>query len=260
MQHPKLMESRNLPPKKGLLLYGPPGCSKTMLAKATAAESGSSFLVVKGSELLNKYVGETEGRLRELFRKARAMKPCMIFFDEIDVLGGSREKSGQHEGINTTDTLLNEMDGFEPLEGVFVLAATNRPEFLDVALLRAGRLSKTLYVGLPDNEARRKIFEMRMSTMPVDASVDAGVMSDMTKGYSGAELTQICQEASYACTHELVELLRLGENPDQHGKHYICQQHFDFALRNVGKSITPKMIQKYQDWERQREGKIVNTK
>ena len=144
------MSRLGLKSKKGLLLYGPPGCSKTLAAKAVATEADLNFLAVKGAELLSMYVGESERAIREVFRKARSASPSIIFFDEIDSIGSSR--SNEHGGLNVLTTLLNEMDGIEDLRGVFVLAATNNPSVLDSALIRPGRFSTLLYVGLPDFE------------------------------------------------------------------------------------------------------------
>lgn len=156
---------------KGVLLYGPPGCSKTMTAKALATESGINFIAVKGPELLNKYVGESERAVREIFRKARAAAPSIVFFDEIDALGSSRDDGGgAHGGVLTS--LLNEMDGVEQLSGVTVVAATNRPDVLDAALTRPGRLDRILYVGAPDLPTRKEIFRLRLRTMAIEPGVD----------------------------------------------------------------------------------------
>lgn len=155
---------------KGVLLYGPPGCSKTMTAKALATESGINFIAVKGPELLNKYVGESERAVREIFRKARAASPSIVFFDEIDALGSSRDDGAGHGGVLTS--LLNEMDGVEQLSGVTVVAATNRPDVLDAALTRPGRLDRILYVGAPDLPTRKEIFRLRFKSMAIEPGVD----------------------------------------------------------------------------------------
>lgn len=162
---------------RGVLLYGPPGCSKTMTAKALATESGINFIAVKGPELLNKYVGESERAVRETFRKARAAAPSIVFFDEIDALGGSRDDGGAHSGVLTS--LLNEMDGIEQLSGVTVVAATNRPDVLDAALTRPGRLDRILYVGPPDKATRKEIFKLRFAGMAVEPGVDADELAAM---------------------------------------------------------------------------------
>jgi AAA family ATPase len=155
---------------RGVLLYGPPGCSKTLTAKALATESGINFIAVKGPELLNKYVGESERAVREIFRKARAASPSIIFFDEIDALGAARDGGEGHGGMLTS--LLNEMDGVETLSGVTVVAATNRPDVLDPALTRPGRLDRIIYVGAPDHATRKEIFALRFRSMAVEPGID----------------------------------------------------------------------------------------
>lgn len=164
---------------RGVLLYGPPGCSKTMTAKALATESGINFIAVKGPELLNKYVGESERAVREIFRKARAASPSIVFFDEIDALGASRDIGEGHGGVLTS--LLNEMDGIEQLSGVTVVAATNRPDVLDTALTRPGRLDRILYVGAPDAATRKEIFRLRFKSMAVEPGVDLDELAQLVR-------------------------------------------------------------------------------
>lgn len=233
------MKQYGLRAKKGLLLYGPPGCSKTMTARATATESGRNFIAVRGAELLSKYVGETERAVREIFARARAASPSIIFFDEIDAVGAARDKS-QQGGIHTVTTLLNELDGIEELKGVFVLAATNKPEVLDSALIRAGRLSETLYVGLPDLEARRDILQMQMQNL-VTLSDDVNLMalSEMTEGFTGAEIVTICEQASY---------MAFEEQTGPKSKRRISQKHLSTALTRVERSVTPEIVRKYEAW------------
>lgn len=237
-QYPDEMKQLGLIPKKGLLLYGPPGCSKTMIARATATESGLNFIAVKGAELLNMYVGESERAVREIFRKARAASPSMIFFDEIDAVGAARHNSEQG-GIHTVTTLLNELDGIAELKGVFVLAATNKPEILDPALIRAGRLSEALYVGPPELEARRDILQMQMRYMNFSDDVDLVALSEVTEGFSGAEIVNICQQAGYAAFEEQVQLKEVQG---------ISQKHFSTVLARAKRSVTPEMIKKYEAW------------
>ncbi|KAG9975153.1 AAA-domain-containing protein, partial [Aureobasidium melanogenum] len=154
------MQALSLTPQKGILFYGPPGCSKTLTAKAVATESGLNFIAVKGAELTSMYVGESERSVREVFRKARAAAPSIIFFDEIDSIGSERDSSGT-KGLNVLTTLLNEMDGIESLKGVLVLAATNKPEVLDPALLRPGRFDSLIYISPPSQSARKEILRIR---------------------------------------------------------------------------------------------------
>lgn len=232
------MDRLGIQPRKGLLLYGPPGCSKTLTAKALATESGLNFLAVKGAELLNMYVGESERALREVFSKARAASPSIIFFDEIDAIAGSREQR-QTAGLNVLTTLLNEMDGIESLRGVTVLAATNKPEALDLALMRPGRLDTILYVGPPDRPARRDILRIRTAKMDVAGDVDLDELADATDGYSGAEIVGVCDEAGY----------RAFADSESHGtEERISHEHFRWAMSKVTRQITPAIRQRYEQW------------
>ncbi|KAI4246474.1 MAG: hypothetical protein L6R42_009877, partial [Xanthoria sp. 1 TBL-2021] len=195
------MEQEFLRPRKGLLLYGPPGCSKTLVAKAVATEAKLNFIAVKGAEILSMYVGESERTLREIFHKARGAAPSIIFFDEIDAIGAARTDSSQG-GLHVLTTLLNELDGIEALRGVFVLAATNQPQILDPALLRPGRLDTSLYVGLPDYQTRSEIVAIETRKMSLGPDFDAAQLAKAAEGYSGAELVDICQQAGYAAFRE----------------------------------------------------------
>lgn len=214
-------------PSKGILLYGPPGCSKTMTAQAMATESGFNFFAVKGGELLNMYVGETERSIRNLFRRAKDASPSIIFFDEIDSIagpsrsggGGGASGGGGGGGVQALTTLLTEMDGFEKMGDVFVLAATNKPDSLDPALVRPGRFDQAIYVPLPDAPAREAIFankarELRFSSGQVEGqgeddgggdssghgggssgALDLAELARETDRYSGAEIAGICDKA-----------------------------------------------------------------
>ncbi|KIR68042.1 AAA family ATPase [Cryptococcus bacillisporus CA1873] len=219
---------------RGVLLYGPPGCSKTMTAKALATESGINFIAVKGPELLNKYVGESERAVREIFRKARAASPSIIFFDEIDALGSARSDDHTHSGVLTS--LLNEMDGVEELSGVTVVAATNRPDVLDSALMRPGRLDRILYVGAPDFETRKDIFRIRMATMAVEPGVNVERLAEITEGCSGAEIVSVCQDAALAAMNESLDA------PFVKGSHLVNSAH------TVRRRITPDMIAFFEEW------------
>ncbi|NXF02307.1 SPAT5 protein, partial [Smithornis capensis] len=190
LKHPESFTRMGIQPPKGVLLYGPPGCSKTMIAKALAHESGLNFLAVKGPELMNKYVGESERAVREIFRKARAVSPSILFFDEIDALAVER---GNSSGVgNVADRvlaqLLTEMDGIEQLKDVTILAATNRPDMIDKALLRPGRIDRIIYVPLPDAATRREIFKLHFQSMPVSSDVCLAELVENTQKYSGAEV------------------------------------------------------------------------
>jgi len=185
-------------PTKGILLYGPPGCSKTLLAKAFATESGLNFLAVKGPELISKFVGDTEHNIREIFRKARAASPSVIFFDEFDAM--ARRDTG-HDSLSPVTALLTEMDGVEAVSGVFVLAATNRPQVIDKALIRPGRIDKIMYVGPPTTDARHEILKINMRKRPMDKSVDLKELANRTEGYSGADVAELCRSAENSVNH-----------------------------------------------------------
>jgi AAA family ATPase len=244
-KYPAQLSQLGITPQKGALLYGPPGCSKTLIAKAMATASGLNFLAVKGAELLNMYVGESERRLREIFRKARAASPSIIFFDEIDALGSTRESS--HPALNVLTTLLNEMDGIEELRGVFVLAATNKPEVLDAALTRPGRLDRIFYVGPPDRVARREILDIRTRAVDINrADVDFEELADRMDGYSGAEIVTICQMAGMEVFREMVAQRVPLE------RRMIGRVHFEKALEMVPRGITRNMIEDYRRWARSR--------
>lgn len=224
---------------KGVLLYGPPGCSKTLTAKALATESGVNFLAVKGPEIFNKYVGESEKAIREIFRKARAAAPSIIFFDEIDAIASNRDggPSTPAEGHVLT-SLLNEIDGVEELKGVVIVAATNKPDEIDAALLRPGRLDRHIYVGPPDYSARLQILnkctrKFNASKEPTYNLVD---LAHKTEGCSGAEVVLLCQEAGLAAIMEDLDASKVEA------------RHFDKALSGISKIITPQMIKYYEDF------------
>ncbi len=238
-------------PPKGFLLYGPPGCSKTMAAQAMATESGLNFFAVKGAELLNMYVGESERAVRRLFQRAREVSPSMIFFDEIDSIAGQRagfsssssssSHGGSSGGINVLTTLLNEMDGFEALHGVVVLAATNRPQALDPALLRPGRFDELIYVSPPDEAARRAIFAQVAARRNMHPDVDVDRLARDTDGYSGAEIKGICAAAGVAA----YDRFAAGGEPA------IMMQDLEKGVRNQKRQITAEMLSGFEVWERQ---------
>ncbi|KAK6203042.1 AAA+-type ATPase [Scheffersomyces amazonensis] len=221
---------------KGVLLYGPPGCSKTLTAKALATESGLNFLAVKGPEIFNKYVGESERTIREIFRKARTASPSIIFFDEIDAISGDRD-SGTTASQNVLTSLLNEIDGVEELKGVVIVAATNKPTEIDPALLRPGRLDRHIYVAPPDYEARLQILTKGCNKFNLNENeVDLKLYAELTDGCSGAEVALLCQEAGLAAITE-------NKQANQ-----VLKKHFDYALKGISKGITPEMLQYYQEF------------
>lgn len=222
---------------KGVLLYGPPGCSKTLTAKALASESGLNFLAVKGPEIFNKYVGESERTIREIFRKAKAASPSIIFFDEIDALATSREDSLTLASQNVLTSLLNEIDGVEELNGVVIVAATNRPTEIDAALLRPGRLDRHIYVSPPDREARLYIITRHCSKFNVpDLEALFASLADATEGCSGAEVSLLCQEAGLAAIME-----------DKNAT-VVEARHFEHALKGISRGITEDMLEYYREF------------
>jgi AAA family ATPase len=226
------MKILGLQPKKGVLLYGPPGCSKTLLVRALATEAGLNFLAVKGAELISMYVGESERATREVFRKARAASPSIIFFDEIDAIA-SRGRSGSD--LNVLTTLLNEMDGFEELRNVLVVAATNKPQNIDPALMRPGRFDNVVYIGPPDLEARREIFQKRLEKVRYeDQDKNVEEFATITQGFSGAEVVAICQTA--------------GEYAFDADREFITSGDVMEAIKNTPKSITREMLFEFESW------------
>ncbi|XP_048045228.1 ATPase family protein 2 homolog isoform X2 [Megalobrama amblycephala] len=204
LRHPEAFSRLGITPPRGVLLYGPPGCSKTMIAKALANESQLNFLSIKGPELLSKYVGESERAVREVFRKARTVAPSIVFFDEIDALAVARGSSPHAGGVGdrVLAQLLTEMDGIEQLKDVTVLAATNRPDMIDKALMRPGRLDRVIFVPLPDADTRREIFTLQFRNMPVHPSVHLEDLVTRTERYSGAEMKhEPCDSTLILCSH-----------------------------------------------------------
>ena len=195
LKHASSFDRLGIKPPCGVLLYGPPGCSKTMMAKALATESGINFISIKGPELFNKYLGESERAVRELFHKARVSSPTIVFFDEIDALGVQRKGKENGAGDKVLAQLLTELDGVEPLNGVTVIAATNRPDIIDPALIRPGRIDRMVYVPLPDSKGREEIFQIQFRSMPVTSDLDMDTLITKSEGYSGAEICSVCQEA-----------------------------------------------------------------
>ncbi|TIC37459.1 AAA-domain-containing protein [Wallemia mellicola] len=227
-----------LTPPRGVLLYGPPGCSKTLAAKALAGESGINFLAVKGPELLDKFVGGSERAIRDIFAKARAAAPSIIFFDEIDSIASARDdNSSTTSGM--VASMLNEMDGIEELNGVTVLAATNKPQVIDPALMRPGRLDRIIYVGPPEQEARKQLFALRLAKMTVEEGIDLDELSKMTQGCSGAEIVSICQDAAMRAMQESLNA------------EHVKKQHFIDACWAVRRRITTEMLTSFESWRDQ---------
>ncbi len=198
IKNPETFTSMGIEPPKGILLYGPPGCGKTLLARAIATESEANFISIKGPEILSKWVGESEKAIREIFRKARLASPAIIFLDEIDSIVPRRGAGYGDSGVTQRmiSQLLTEMDGLIALQNVVVIAATNRPDMLDPALIRPGRFDRLIYVPAPDIESRLEILKIYTKEMPLDKEIDFTYIQKNTKGYSGADLKAICTEAA----------------------------------------------------------------
>lgn len=206
LKYPEVFEAVATKPPRGILLFGPPGTGKTMLAKAVASESDANFISIKGPELLSKYVGESERAVRETFRKARQAAPAVIFFDEIDSIAPKRGLSADaHVTERVVSQILTEMDGIEELKDVVIIAATNRPDIVDPALLRPGRFDRLIYIRPPDKEGREKIFGIHLEGKPLAEDVTLSELADMTEGYVGADIEAICREVVMLALREVVK-------------------------------------------------------
>ncbi len=238
LKYPEKFKKFGIRPPKGVLLYGPPGTGKTLIAKAVANESEANFISIKGGELLSKWLGESEKAVRKIFRKARQVAPCIIFFDEIDAIAQMR---GIDEGSRAVERVLNqlliEMDGLEELHGVIVIGATNRPDILDPALLRPGRFDRLVYVRPPDKKSRLAIFKIHTRNMPLAEDVDLNELAEITEGYVGADIEAICREAV---------MLALRENPNAEK---IEMRHFYEAIKKIKPSVNEVMLSFYERFE-----------
>ena len=235
IKNPKAFSKIGITPPKGILLMGPPGCGKTLLAKAVANESEANFISVKGPEIFSKWVGESEKAIRQIFRRARQASPCVIFFDEIDSLVPRRGMNmGSQVSEKVVAQLLTEMDGLENLSDVVIIAATNRPDIVDPALLRPGRFDRIILVPHPDREARLKILKVHTKDMPLAKDIDLEKIAEETEGYSGADLQAVCREAG-------MQALRENINAKE-----IKLKHFEYALKTIKPSLTKKEIEVYE--------------
>ncbi|NWV03478.1 NVL protein, partial [Ptilonorhynchus violaceus] len=242
VRNPEQFKALGLTTPAGVLLAGPPGCGKTLLAKAVANESGLNFISVKGPELLNMYVGESERAVRQVFQRARNSAPCVIFFDEVDALCPRRSDREVRASVRVVNQLLTEMDGLENRQQVFIMAATNRPDIIDPAILRPGRLDKTLYVGLPPPEDRLAILKTitRDGTRPpldIDVSLEEIAYSQHCDCYTGADLSALVREASICA---LRQEMALQNTQNKKGEIKISHKHFEEAFRKVKSSVSKK--------------------
>jgi len=253
LKYPDLFAQLNASPPKGLLLYGPPGTGKTLLAKAVAHESESNFISVKGPELLNKFVGESEKAVREVFRKARQASPCIIFFDEIDSVAPVRGSGGgdAHVTERVISQFLTEMDGLEELRNVVIIAATNRPDIIDSALLRPGRFDRLLFVPPPDLEARRQIFKIHTRKTPLGEDVNLDELAKRTDGYTGADIASVANTAVMLSLREHISKSKDPEDAKKRAKGLkVAKRHYDEALQKI-KPMSSEELKMYERFSQQ---------
>jgi transitional endoplasmic reticulum ATPase len=235
LQYPALFTAAGIRPPKGILLSGPPGCGKTLLAKAIASETNVNFISIKGPELLSKYIGESERAVRDIFRKARQAAPCIIFFDEIDALVPSRSAgtSDSHTSERVLSQFLTELDGVEELRGVLVLGATNRLDMLDPAIIRPGRFDEIVEIPLPDEAGRADVLRIQLRNKPVSGKVSVPDLAARTTGYSGADISALCHQAAMRAIRRAVHS---GEGPvGGHSKVNIEAADLEAALETMSR-------------------------
>lgn len=238
LKYGRLFEKARLKPAKGILLAGPPGTGKTLIAKALATESQVNFISIKGPELISKWIGESEKGIREMFKKAKAAAPCILFFDEIDSITPKRGSGTGDSGVmgRTISQFLTEIDGLEELRGIMVLGATNRMDLIDPALLRPGRFDHIIELGLPELQAREEIFKIHTQRRPIDNGVDIKELARVANGKSGAEIELLCRQAITFAIREFID--RHGEKANERAQDFmIRQEHFDFGLKNANPSL-----------------------
>lgn len=233
IKKPEIFTNMGITPPKGILIYGPPGCGKTLLARVVATESEANFISIKGPEIFSKWVGESEKAIREIFRKARTASPAVIFLDEVDSIV-PRRGGGSDSGVSerVISQLLTELDGLEPLQNVVVIAATNRPDIIDPALMRPGRFDRLIYIPPPDDTSRQQILKIYTKKIPMDPMVSIDALTVATKGYSGADIQALCNEAAMNAVRRQSKIVE--------------QIDFNKATEKVGPTITPDMDKWYQ--------------
>lgn len=260
VEHPEMFEKYGMSPSKGVLFYGPPGSGKTLLAKAIANECQANFISVKGPELLTMWFGESESNVREVFDKARQSAPCVLFFDELDSIARARGSSvgdAGGAGDRVINQILTEIDGVGVKKNVFVIGATNRPDVLDPAIMRPGRLDQLVYIPLPDEVSRVQIFKAALKKSPVAEDVSLNALAKALEGYSGADITEICQRACKLAIREAIgkEMeaeKRRVDNPDSMEEEeedpvpYITRSHFEEAMQYARRSVTDADVRKYE--------------
>ncbi|MHA1491734.1 MAG: CDC48 family AAA ATPase [Promethearchaeota archaeon] len=236
LTHPKIFKRMGIKPPKGILLYGPPGCGKTLLARAISTETNANFISIKGPELLSKWVGESEKAIREIFRKAKMAAPCIIFFDEFDSIAPSRGRHTSDSGVSekVLSQFLTELDGLEVNKDILVIAATNRPDILDPALIRPGRIDRILLVPAPDKKGRLEILKIFTKIMPLTNNLKLEELNDNTEGFSGADIESWCREAAMIALRENLRARK------------VSLEHFKEAKKECYPSITPEIIKWYE--------------
>jgi len=265
IEHRGLFERFGMQASRGVLFYGPPGCGKTLMAKAIANECGANFISVKGPELLNMWFGGSEANVRELFDKARAASPCILFFDEMDSIARARGAGGGGGSSETSDRVINqilsEIDGMGSGKTLFVIGATNRPDILDPGIMRPGRLDQLIYIPLPDHASRVSIFKANLRKSPVAEDVTFEKLADVTEGFSGADITEICQRAaknairdSIAAGIERQRRVEAGELTQEEADGLpdpvpcITRAHFEASMSKARRSVTPEVVKQYDDF------------
>jgi len=241
IKNPDIFKKLGIKPPKGILIYGPPGCGKTLLARGVATESEANFISIKGPEVFSKWVGESEKAIREVFRKARMAAPSVIFFDEMDSLVPRRGLGYADTGVSerVISQLLTEMDGILALEDIVVIAATNRPDIVDPAVLRPGRFDRLIYVPEPDEKSRTQIFKIHTKNMPLAKDVNLTELVAMTKNYSGADIEAFCRESA-------MHALRRDVNAKE-----VSMMDFQETIKKTGPSVTPDMEKWYKSFMQQ---------
>jgi len=258
IDHPEKFEKFGMTPSRGVLFYGPPGCGKTLLAKAVATECSANFVSIKGPELLTMWFGESEANVREVFDKARAAAPCVLFFDELDSIGTARGSGGGGDaggaGDRVMNQLLTEIDGVGVKKNVFFIGATNRPELLDEALLRPGRLDQLIYIPLPDQPSRLSILESTLRKSPIAPNVPLPFIAQLTEGFSGADLAELCQRAAKAAVRDAIAAEELsgsgGDGMDVEAASEISRKHFEEGFAGARRSVDATQLAKYDQFRK----------
>ncbi len=247
LSHPKIFKRMGINPPRGILLYGPPGCGKTLLARAVATETKANFISIKGPELLSKYVGESEKAIREVFRKAKMAAPCIIFFDEFDSIAPTRGRHTTDSGTSekVLSQFLTELDGLEVKKDIIVIAATNRPDILDPALIRPGRIDRILLVPAPDEDERQQILKIFTKDMPLAANIDLNELNKKLDGFTGADIETLCREAGMIALRENLRARKITE------------EHFIMAIESLYPSITAEIIKWYEDFGKKLKSRII---